>query len=267
MLMNEVHVKSVHDAFMQATKLVAALGDKADPSPYCWFRGVNDRSLSLLPGAYWRKDYSEYEPLVSFCQEGGAYAEVGQIDNWDSYYLAQHHGIPTRLLDWTESFAAAMFFALDNWDGKSEPCVWVLSPYLLNKLSIGWKGIIAPNNFPREIGIWLPRQINKPRHSIVKSDGYTYDNRKPLAIYPRKSNARIIAQQGIFTVHGRKKDCLATFIEDHTRRPERLLGRVILSGADVEESRRYLDLLGVRRSTIYPDIDNYVTYLKSVFKW
>ena len=192
---------------------------------------------------------------------------MGPVNSWETYYLAQHHGVPTRLLDWTESFSAALFFALDGWDGTTSPCIWILNPSALNQASINWGGIIAPNNFPDEMGIWLPNQIRNATHLIRFTEGFTYDNRKPLAIYPKKSNRRIVAQQGTFTVHGRDRKCLLDYINTEVPSPDSVIARIILDGAKIDECRRDLEMLGVRRSTIYPDIDNYVKHLKSVYSW
>lgn len=264
-VLKEDTASTIHEAFAQAIKMAEQLGTKDNPNPYCWFRGVKDKNLKLVPGAYWRTGYQEYPPLVSFAQEGGAYAHVGELTNWDTYYLAQHHGIPTRLLDWTASFAAALFFALDGWDGVTEPCIWVLRPDELNNTTIGWSGIIAPNNFPEELGIWLPGAVARSRPMVKKSEGYTYDNRLPLAIYPKQSNARIVAQQGYFTVHGRNKLPLEDYLAAQAKRP--VLGRIVLSGMDMGQARDDLSRLGVHRASIYPDIDNFVKGLKEQYGW
>src|SRR5258708_4584334 len=115
---------SITAAFDAAMRWIDSISDPG----YFWFRGTKDSRLDLLPGAYWRTNYREWEPLLDFIQEGRAYADVGELGDWRTYYLAQHQGIPTRLLDWTESFLTALFFALDHWDGKTTPSVWILRP-------------------------------------------------------------------------------------------------------------------------------------------
>jgi FRG domain len=50
-----------------------------------------------------------------------------ETDQW--LFLAQHVGLPTRLLDWTESSLVGLYFALQY----SKPVVWMLDPFALNR--------------------------------------------------------------------------------------------------------------------------------------
>lgn len=232
-----------------------------------WFRGVNDAAFGLEPGAYWRNDYEETRPLLDLVQEGRAYAEVGEMDDWRTYYFAQHHGIPTRLLDWTESFSAALFFALDNWDGNTTPCVWIVRPECINEVSTGWPGIITPEQ-NKELDLWLPRLIREGSRKMTTQDGkWVYDSRNPLAIYPRKTNSRIVAQQGTFTVHGTERVKLDEWIINSVSNHDKILCRILLKNIPKEPSLAQLTMLGTKRQTMYPDIINFVAYLRDCYKW
>jgi hypothetical protein len=234
--------------------------------PYCWFRGVKDKSLDLRPGAYWRIDYNEIEPLITFAQEGVTFAKMEKMNCWDTYYLAQHNEIPTRLLDWTDSFSAALFFALDGWDGVTTPCVWIMQPNLLNQTFLGWDGIIGPEGI-EEASLWLPQQIAKGQATKTDDEGFVYDNSWPLAIYPKKGNQRLSVQRGNFTVHGTRNEPLDVLLEKKGGKSGDVFARLELNLKDRDRAIRNLRLLGVRRSSIYPDIASFVSDIREEYKW
>ncbi len=263
-LYREMTASTISDAF---AKTVTFLDGWAYHPVYCWFRGVKNRDNLLQPGACWRSSYDETEALFDFASRGVAFGDVGEIDDWDTYYLAQHHGIPTRLLDWTESFVSALFFAFDGWDGNTTPAIWILQPSLLNETFLDWYGIMGPERHD-EMSIFLPREIGGSRpQKVLDKDGYMYDNARPLAIYPKWNNGRIAAQQGMFTVHGRIGDPLPEQIAAVGKNPSEHITRISLTGFDPEKVYSELAMLGVRRSAIYPDMDNFVQELKSTQGW
>jgi len=63
-------------------------------------------------------------------------------DQW--LFLARHAGLPTRLLDWSESSLIALHFALK----ETNPVVWMLNPLDLNDLSIAVRSTARPREFP-----------------------------------------------------------------------------------------------------------------------
>lgn len=82
------------------------------------FRGVKDAEYQLIPsvGRWYgppshRKAY-EVDLLEEFKRKALGYVERLPQSDWDWLFLAQHHGLPTRLLDWSTSPLIALYFAL-----------------------------------------------------------------------------------------------------------------------------------------------------------
>lgn len=256
--------------FQKALSILDVWSQKA--SAYVWFRGVSSREYSLLPAAYRQGEYNEFEPILDLCQQGVKFFNDADFDKWRTYYYAQHHGIPTRLLDWTESYIAAVFFAVDDAQKEQIPCVWLLQPHLLNKFTVNWNAILSPE-INSAFRIWLPRGILKHETLEVEkeifSDGTNakYDNQWPVAIFPRQEDVRIQVQQGFFTVHGRENISLEKIIFENCQEPDRAIARIDFVDADLKRMKEQLQLLGVRRSSVYPDIQNYVRDLKEEYGW
>lgn len=86
----------------------------------CSYRGVSDSEYELIPNIarvttlpdMSLSDY-EHELLNRFESEGYPYLKK-PVNYWQVLIMAQEHGVPTRLLDWTTNPLVGLFFATVN---------------------------------------------------------------------------------------------------------------------------------------------------------
>ena len=117
------------------------------PHQELWFRAEDEAHsrTHLQPGLYRpREDGRSKSIRELLLLEGDLYDEftrcasqLGDLsfndDEWDPYFLMQHHGVPTRLLDWTDGALIALHFAVRNkpLPVKCGALVHVLDPWWL----------------------------------------------------------------------------------------------------------------------------------------
>jgi hypothetical protein len=217
-----------------------------------FFRGHASSGYRLEPGLYrplgprYYADYDEQNFYYEFRARAGALLSPS-FTSWDVLFLMQHHGVPTRLLDWTESFATALYFALQGADAEID--IWMLDPYALNAQAAGRPDIL-------DVETHLAADYFE---AFIQPGGRGKLPPGPaLAIYPRRQIARLASQHGLFTLH----------LEDqYGRRPledleEPWLTRIRLDGAALPEANRFLKVMGVNDFSMFPDLDGLSRYLR-----
>ena len=83
------------------------------------YRGVGDANCTLTPSVGRHCDPTviesyERDLLALFKKHARLHLSVEPKDEWEWIALAQHHGVPTRLLDWSRNPLVALFFAASS---------------------------------------------------------------------------------------------------------------------------------------------------------
>jgi hypothetical protein len=190
--------------------------------------------------------------------EANAHMDLSELSVWDTLFAMRHHGLPTRLLDWTDSISVALFFAIRDFENFSvnKPkekinnlCLWVLEPFALN-LDEGLGALVLTKTNKQYVYDYFLGEVKEK-----KSDDFPA---RVIALYPPKSNERLLAQSGFFTFH---KDLSALEIIKR-----RFLFKIEINKSQVENIKRYLDFVGMKESYLFPDLDGLSRYLKSKYK-
>jgi hypothetical protein len=231
-----------------------------------WFRG-DQQGYPLLPSLYrhysnsWA--YDEENLHERFKVRGTPFQPNRVVTEWDWYFLGQHYGLPTRLLDWTENMLVAAYFAIEKkinfgdrtdydkarqlslqnpiYDDQS-PVVWVLDAGSLNSFSCKEDCVLTLGG-PRS-------DVYRISMLAQKND----NNRYPIAILPAHTNERLAVQQGVFTVHGHERtalEALAVSPDSDIR-----LAKILIDRANTAHIWRELELLGVSKSWLFPGLDS-----------
>jgi hypothetical protein len=154
-------------------------------------------------------------------------------DDYEWMIYAQHHGIPTRLLDFTYSHIVSLMFAVEKAfddEGDNDAVVWFLNPIKLN------------HKFAKRLEIL--NIANGERFNLDDYDG-------PVAMKGRKLNNRINAQNGLFIYFQDTDKPLESFVTD-----KNILRKLVIKGEYKKDILASLYSMGIGFTSIYPELDS-----------
>lgn len=225
-------------------------------SPWA-FRGLSDSSYALsttlmrLGGPY---DQLERHLLRNFMKY--AHRDVVERDSyWHWLSVAQHHGLPTRLMDWTHSPLIAAHFATANTDKyQCDGVVWCINYELCRNL------------LPEKIRATLDREgANTFTMEMLAGEVKTMAELEQISqtpflmfVEPPSMDDRIVNQFALFSVMSSATLGLDAWIDSH---PE-LCRKIIIPGELKWEIRDKLDQSNITERVLFPGLDGLGDWLR-----
>jgi hypothetical protein len=223
------------DIVTDASYMNWAFRGQRDDSPLHCSLARYFRSFGIDPRAW---PDQEERILRIFKRKAHQYLPQPPAPNDDFQWLAlmQHHGAPTRLLDFTWSPYVAAFFALER--ATANAAVWALNPKRVEMSEPRKPGKIDPR---------LPGNFEK----------YFLKGNTPVIWLgePDTMNKRLIAQSGTFALPGILDRPLEEILGED-QNPGEVMAKFILSADRIRETAmRELYRMNITWATLFPDLD------------
>lgn len=224
------------------------------PDPSIVWRGQSCSEWGLTPSLFrsepkrkgWTWQSKEDDLLRYFTKSNVGWLKKHYADSFiDRLALAQHHRLPTRLLDWTETPLIASFFACldvaENAEGLSDGAVWRLQTnavrFTLTEETCERRGLPDGTHTPT-IPENTPNGLNRDFDTFV--------------FYPHRVHPRQINQYAAYTVHPNPNLKNSSDFSQILRQEESLV-KYVFPKEVKQKAFAKLWSLGIRYESLFPD--------------
>lgn len=216
--------------------------DVIDINGPVWYRGHFDKEWKLVPLIYRKTCQTEMNMIKEFRKDATLFVSPKPTEYHEWLFIMRHHGVPTRLLDWTESPLVATHFVVTQCPDR-DGALWMLLPLELNKQ------VIKPPD-PDNLPSFEEDPFMADYQPDVLEQGSTVTQMPPIAFIAPRNTPRMQAQLSVFTIHHRLK----TPIEDIG--DQKHLWRYIIPSSAKPAMRKELELLGIGTFQLFPELQS-----------
>ena len=204
------------------------------------FRNCKDKQRVLEPAIL--NNFTKYAVLEDPSVEKSV---------WRQMILGQHHGLPTRLLDWTHSALVGLHFATSAGDfdrlSEHDSAVWRIDMHEVNSL--------LPEKYREAINagttsIFSVDVLNRVTDSLEEYDADMGDSAM-VVIEPPSIEQRIVNQYSFFSIVPMGMENVEEFLDRYTEKTV----KYIINRNLKWRIRDMLDQLNVSERIMYPGLD------------
>lgn len=233
-------------------------------NPYVAFRGLSEDYGNLKTsiqriGSFSEKDLESIERRLidNFRIYATEHCTLGDSD-WDVLMLAQHYGLPTRLLDWTSNPYVALFHVTQNVEKyEKDGIVWCVFRDKTNA------------TLPSPFNTMLKKQqgyslfyLETLKSKFKKLEEFDEQSKEALIWFePPSSNPRFVNQYAFFSI----MPGVATSTSEWLKRHSECHCVIKVPAFLKNEIRERLSIMNISHRTMYPGLEGVAKWLKAFY--
>jgi hypothetical protein len=195
--------------------------------------------------------------LRNFRRYAGPGVSVDGDCFWNDLAVAQHHGLPTRLIDWSNSPLVALHFAIGTEpDSTVDGVIWMCNLRTINLLPSELRAILQ-----RDSAYVFTSDMLDGIVSLDEFDAMRAHDDFILVLEPPALDARITNQYAMLTALPSPSESVTDFLVRHPNYGR----RIVVPGELKWEVRDKLDQFNITERMLFPGLDGLSSWLRRYY--
>jgi hypothetical protein len=224
-------------------------------SPFA-FRGLSntafvpETTLTRLGGDFRRREQSLLRNFRKYAHRNA----TPRDSLWNWIALAQHHGLPTRLLDWTFSpYVALHFAAVNRAEWSNDAMIWCVDCVKMKRYLPSMLQRLLKTEDSDVLTVEMLDEVAPTLAALERL------SQKPFIAFfdPPSLDERITNQAALLSVSSRADLSVSRWLEDH----DELFHRIVIPAKLKPEIRDKLDQANINERILFPGLDGLSLWL------